>query len=68
MSKVPWLPIHTLMLVLAPFAIFGFWYFRRWEEDPKSPYSIMIRRFRIMLLISGIGGIIGLIRFLLMYR
>jgi hypothetical protein len=63
-----WSSAHTMVLILGPLAIFGFWYFRRWEDDPKSPYTVMIRRYRIAMLIGGIGGILALIRFWISYR
>jgi len=65
---MPWSPVYTLLLILSPLAILAFWYLRRWEDDPSSPFCIAMRRFRISLLISGIGGLFGLLRLWLKYR
>jgi len=56
------------MLVLSPLAIFAFFYFRRYETGDDSPYDKTIQRFRIALLIIGIGGLLGLLRLWLTIR
>ena len=51
-----------VMLVLSPIAIFVYFYFRRYETGDGSPYDKMMQRFRIALLIIGIGALLGLLR------
>jgi hypothetical protein len=66
---MPWTPAHTLLLIVCPLAIFGFFYLRRFEDDGyTTPYTIAMRRFRFAMLISGVGGLLGLLRFWYLYR
>ena len=61
-----WTGYHTLVLVLSSLAILSNWILRRLEDDPKSPYTKALRRFRLALVIGGIAGLVGLIRLILM--
>jgi hypothetical protein len=65
---MPWSQSHTFLLIVSPLAILGFWFLRRFEDDPGTPYAIAMRRFRIAMLIGGIGGLFGLLRLWLMYH
>jgi hypothetical protein len=57
---------HFMLLIVSPVAVFGYFYLRRWEGEPGSPYAIAIRRFRQAMLIAGLGGLFGLLRLWLM--
>ena len=57
-----WTALHTLLLVLCPLAIVAALVLRRYESDEADYASVALRRFRISLLIGGVGGLIGLAR------
>jgi hypothetical protein len=60
-------PGQIALIIVSPLAIIGFFYCRRWESnDPKSPYTVAIRGFRQVMLISGLAGLFGLFRIWLM--
>ncbi len=67
-KDMPWTLAHTSLLLMIPLSFLFFWYSRRWEDGSKSHYNVALHRFRFLILIGGIFGILILARFWSLYR
>jgi hypothetical protein len=59
---------QVVLLAISTLGIYWYWTSRHEEDASDEPYNIAIRRFRIALLIGGIGGLLGFIRLWIKYR